>query len=428
MADARPSRGRFALLLVAAALIVAAPSAVVAFPSKLTTNGKLDFTYGSLVKSAGGVGTASKPESKLFYTGGDGLEPIRWWSVLGTSGPAPAAGVWIWELEEEDHTWDPEVQLPQADPWAKADTVFDDGTLYVSTRDDRASETGNPRESSLYRIPYLGAGTWGEPLGPTVITTSNVETLTIARDSAGRLWTTYEMGSKIRVGSTTPLGTTFTFSTLSQTNVKGDDISSVTAFAGNRIGVFWSDQNARKDVFAWRSDLAPISMSSWTIETAYGGGVGGCPTITSPLCADDHMNVKVFQDQVYVAIKTSLNDASPSSPLDPQVALLRRDPDGTWSAFAVSPVAQNATRPIVVLDPSESTLWVWATRGSEIDVWESPFASPSFDSSGYVPWVKGVTVNDATSTKQVSTDATGAVVMVSAGGKKQYWHNEFLPD
>ena len=425
MAVRGSSRLRFVTLIAVAAVFVAVAPTVVAFPTKLTTYGQQDFVYGTPVQSAGGVGTSARPESKLFYTGDGIAEPIRWWGVFGTSGPSPAAGVWLFELE--DHRWDPEIQLPGADPWAKADALFEDGTLYVATRDNKTSVDGNPRQSTLYRIPYLGAGEWGPVLGPNVITTASPETLTVARDSGERLWITYETGSKIRVGYTEPLGIDFTIFTLSRTNVTSDDISAITAFGGDRIGVFWSDQRGRKDVFAWRSDSDPAT-ASWTFETAYGGRVGGCPTKTSPLCADDHLNIKVFQDEVYVAIKTSLNDASPSSPSDSQIALLRRDSGGTWSSFEVSPVQQNAGRPIVVLSPGASTLWVWATRGSEVDVWESPMDSPSFNSASFVPWVKGVTVNDATSTKQVTTEETGVVVEVSAGGKRRYWHNEFLPD
>jgi len=42
------------------------------------------------------------------------------------------------------------------------------------------------------------------------------------------------------VGSTAPGGTSFTYSTVSATNVNADDISAVTAFA-DQIGVAWSD-------------------------------------------------------------------------------------------------------------------------------------------------------------------------------------------
>jgi len=416
---------RSSALIVATLLAVALiPSPAMAFPTKLSPNGQLDFTYGSAVQSAGGEGTTHKPESKLFYTGDGSTEPVRWWAVLGTSGPSPSAGVYLWELV--NHAWVPRVVLPGADPWNKADTILDGPMLYVSTRDNKSSVSGNPRQSNLYKVPYLGGGSWGTVSGPFAITTVSPETLTIAKDSTGRLWTTFESGTDIKVGYTAPGGTSFTFITTSKTKVAPDDISTVTSFGGNKIGVFWSDQVAKRDFFAWRSDSDPVT-SNWTVETAYGGGVGGCPTLNSDLCADDHMNVKVSGDTVYVAVKTSLNNVS-GAPNDPLIALLRRSSNGTWSAFPVSPVSQDATRPIAALSPGQNAIWVWAARSGEIDVWESSFTSPGFNSNGFVPWVKGSgAADDPTSTKQVVTAASGAVVEASIHGSTQYWHNEFLP-
>jgi hypothetical protein len=415
---------RLLMSALAALLVIAlVPAAASAFPTKLSPNGQVDFNYGSTVESAGGAATAYKPENKLFYTGNGSSEAIRWWAVLATSGPSPAAGVHLWQLV--NHAWVESLRLPGADPWAKADTVFDGSTLYVSTRDNKSTGGGNPRESDLYEIPYLGNGSWGSVSGPFSITTDDLETLTIAKDSTDRLWATYELGRNIRVGYTAPGGTSFTFFTVSQAAVMADDISVVTAFAGN-IGVYWSDQNAKKDFFAVHSDSS-APASGWSIETAYGGGVGGCPTANSDLCADDHMNVKVSGDQVFVAVKTSLNNVAGGAN-DPLIVLLRRSSSGSWSSFPVSTVSQDATRPITLLSPSQDKIWVWATRSGEVDAWESSFTSPGFNSGAFTPWAKGGgSANNSTSTRQVVTATSGAVVEVSVSGKREYWHNEFLP-
>ena len=263
--------GVLAVLVVVPMLAATAPAS--GAPAKFTVNGQADLLAGSAVSTAGGPGTGYQPESKLFFTG-DGLaEPVRWWAVLGTSGPSPAAGVWLFELV--NHVWTPRVRLPGADPWAKADVLFEATTLYVATRDDRATSGGNVRQSSLYELPYSGGGAWSSVRGPFPITTGAPENLTLARDSANRLWVTYETGSQIKVGRTGPGGTTFTTTTLSTTNVSSEDISTVVAFGGDRIGVLWSDQRSKKDLFAWRPDSSAVT-APWTIETAYGAGVGGC--------------------------------------------------------------------------------------------------------------------------------------------------------
>jgi hypothetical protein len=386
----------------------------------LSSSGQADFGYGSTVDVAGGPSTAYKPESKLFYTADH-----RWWAVLGTSVDS-AQGVFLYRLDGS-HRWQRVLELPNSDPWAKADALLDGDTLYVALRDNR-SLSGNARRSELHRISYLGDGEWATPAAPTLITTSNPETVTLARDSLGRLWTAYESSLQIRVGHTAPGGTSFTFASLPTSAVNADDIATITAFgdaeSGHRIGVLWSDQVAKRDFFAWRFDDDSISDGAWHIETAYGGGVGGC----SAACADDHVNVKAWGDEIYAAVKTSLNDASNPNPSDPLIVLLRRSGGGSWTAYPVSPVADNATRPTVVLAPSLGHLWVFATRGSGVYLWDSPFSSPDFDTSPRV-WTKGgsTSLSNATSTKQPTSAASGTVVETSSTGKAQYWHNEFLP-
>jgi hypothetical protein len=404
---------------IAVMIVMLLEPRALAFPPMLSSAGQLDFSYGSTVTVSGGQATAYKPESKLFYTA-----DRRWWAVLG-SAVEGAQGVFLYGLDS-GHKWQRILQLPGADPWAKADTLLVGSTLYVALRDNR-SVSGNPRRSELHRVTYSGGGAWGNPVGPTTITTASPETLTIARDSLGRLWTTYESSLHIRVGHTEPNGTTFTFADLPVPAVESDDIAAVTAFgsdADRRIGVFWSNQAAQRDFFAWRFDSDPISNSFWHIETAYGGGVGGC----SSLCADDHANLKVSGDEVYVAVKTSKNDVASPKSTDPLIVLLRRSGAGSWSAYPVSTVADDATRPIVLLAPSLSNLWVFAAKGSGVYVWESAFGSPNFGSSPRV-WTKGgsTTLANPTSTKQLITEDTGAVVETSSSSKAQYWHNEFLP-
>jgi Bacterial Ig domain len=395
-----------------------------ALPNKFSASGVFDFNYGDAVKAHGGPATGYKPESKLFYTGNGAGEAVRWWGVFGTSGPSPSAGIYLWELV--NHAWQPRALLPGADVWDKADIDFDGDTAYVALRDNgNSGVTGNPRQSLLYRIPYLGNGAWGTIPAPTVITNRDPETLTIAKDSAGRLWSTYEDGLKIKVGYTAPGGTSFTYLDMPTTNVASDDISVVAAFGGDRIGVVWSDQAARKDFFAWRNDTDPIG--SWTIEVAYGGGVGGCPTAHGTSCADDHLNIKSVGDTVYIAVKTSLNDQTGTS-ADPLITLLRRSSGGTWASFPVSTVSQNASRPIVELDPSNDKMYVFANRAGEIEVWESSLSSPGFNPAGFSRWVKSSagTANDPTGTRQNVTGATGLVVLTSVNGRDEYWHNEFL--
>jgi hypothetical protein len=232
----------------------------------------------------------------------------------------------------------------------------------------------------------------------------------------------FEVYGQIQVGHTDPGGTAFTFSPLPTPIVASDDIAAVTAFPG-RIGVMWSDQKSSRDWFAWRDDLEPID-APWHIETAYGGGVSGC---TGGHCADDHINLKVAGDEVYAAIKTNLDNTLDTSA--PQIVLLRRAADGTWSGYPVSPVSQRTTRPIVLLAPALDRIWVFAKRGSGVNVWESLFSTPGFNASLSHRWTTSSdgTINDPTSTKQIVTPTSGVVVETSLATTQTYWHNAFLP-
>jgi hypothetical protein len=382
-----------------------------AFPPRLTSSGQRNLIYGATVDSAGGAATAYKPESKLFFTGDH-----RWWAVLGSG-----AEVALHELDAS-HLWQRRVRLPGADAWAKADVLLIGASLYVALRDNGAV-LGNRRESLLYRLTYLGNGSWSQPSGPTRITTANVETLTIARDSHDRLWSAYESGGLIHVSSTVPGGTAFTDATLASSVANSDDIAAVTAFGGDRIGVLWSDQPASRLRFAWRNDADPVGPTSWHFETAYGAGVGGC----TGRCGDDHINLKVVGATVYAAVKTNLDLASNTSA--PLLVLLRRDVGGAWAAFPVSPVSQAATRPVLLLAPELDRIWVFARKGGGVYVWESLFSLPGFNSANFLRWtrsISGTTINDPTSTKQVITRASGAVVETSLEAAHEYWHNEFL--
>ena len=418
--------GRF--LWVAVILVVLGAQSASAFPEKLSASGQLDFAYGAAVASAGGEGSSAKPESKLFYTGDGVTQPVRWWAVLGTSGDATtAAGVYLWQLV--DHSWVKTLQFPGADPWAKADTLLDGQLLYVSLRDDVSSTAGNPQQSLLYSVPYLGGGSWGSPSPPSVITSQGPGHLTIAKDGLGRLWTAYMAKGTIKVGYTSPGATAFSFVTVPTPAVTTDDRAAITSFGSNKIGVMWSDQNSKKDFFAWRGDGEAIG--TWHIETAYGGGVGGCPTATSDLCADNHINLKTYGGDVYAAIKTSLGDPAVPTASDPMVVLLHRDASGTWSASTVSTIGVGGSRPVVVLSPSSDRLYVFARKNSSgVRVWESSFSSPSFTPEASIPWTSngsGDVFDDATSTKQVTTEASGVVVVTSRPASDEYWHNEFLP-
>ena len=134
------------------------------------------------------------------------------------------------------------------------------------------------------------------------------ETLVIDKDSTGKLWATWSRAA--RSGSTAPQraisawGTPFALSAAG--TVDGDDISSLIAFGGNKIGLMWSDQDASADRFAIHTDGQ--TDTTWSAaETALSGSG----------LADDHLNLKTdASGRVFAVVKTSTN---------PQIIFLARD-------------------------------------------------------------------------------------------------------
>jgi len=423
-------RGIVAITAALAAMLVFAASAA-AIPNRLYPQGKSDFVFGPAAQTFGGNPSGSKPESKLFFT-----PDRRWWAVLATSGSDGAPpGLNLYELV--DHNWQFRVHLPDTDPWEKADVLYDRRGLVVAVRDEGDAAT---RQSRVFRMRY-GGGAWTAPGAPAPLTSDATESVTIARDSKGRLWAAWASAGAVKVAYTRSARSTgFRQTSIGAPGIDPDDVVAVTSFGSRRkgrIGVMWSDQRTHRFRFASRRDRDRVRRRSWRRQTAYGGGVGGCPTATSARCGDDHVNLKAVGGQVYAAVKRSLNDSpngQPVNPADPLIVMLRRSTRGRWSAFTVSRVSENASRPSLLLAPGWGGIWVFAQRDfDDVFVWGSnSFKSPAFDPTGERPWTIGPGVrNDPTTTKQPIPARLTPVALTSlergAAPTYDYWHNEFLP-
>jgi hypothetical protein len=202
-------------------------------------------------------------------------------------------------------------------------------------------------------------------------------------------------------------------------------VSFGTAETGYKIGVMWDDTVTQRYMFAWRNDSDPTG-TPWNIETAYGNGVGGCPTLTTSACANYHISLRSNGDDVYAAVK--LSSQSSPDPQDPLIVLVHRDVLGVWAASTVSTVNQDASRQILLLAPAQDLMYVIAEDPKPgLFVWESSLSVPAFDPLAVTKWaIPNQNLHeDPTSTKQ-PLGANGAAVVESSQGKtNQYWGNEF---
>jgi hypothetical protein len=362
-----------------------------------------DFSFGSGVDGDANRVTASKPESKLWYN--DGI----WWATLHN--PAAGGGHRIHALDPIAQTWLDTGVLVDARKTSRQDALWTGEKLYV------ASRAGSGSDNRLYRFSYDPAGpTYTlDPGFPAAIPSAFTEAMTIARDSTGQLWVAYTSGKKVFVNRTTGSDTQWGAPVQipgSASTVGGDDISSILALSGDRIGVFWSNQPKDAFYFAVHPDSAAIG-SSWAVETAASGGS----------VADDHFNLKRASDgRVFVAVKTSKTGST-----NTLLGLLVRSANGTWSSLhQVAQVSFDPTRPSCLLDEESGRVYVFYSPGkSAIYYKTSSMNSISFPSGKGTAFMErsDSDINNPTTTKQNVNGSTGLVVVASTPNTLRYWHN-----
>jgi hypothetical protein len=381
-----------------------------------------DFAW--TAKSVNGP-TAQKPQSKLWYNDG------AWWGDLFDR----TSNTWrIYRLDSATQTWSNTGTTVDDRPGTWADALWDGAHLYIASAG--TSPTNGADKARLYRFSYspsTKAYTSDGP--PTTIANYGMEAIVIDKDSTGALWATWTHSNQVYVntGNSTngAWGTPFVMP--GSTAVDPDDISSVVSFKGN-IGVMWSNQVDQAMYFGQHADGAPAA--TWATPRK---------VVDGAKMADDHINLKSLQEingQIFATVKTSLGDIPGGDPNAPLIMLLKRDAAGTWSTTTVSTVKDDQTRPIVMLNPSQDTLYVFATTpvgGGTIESGTAETAifykttsmsSPSFGPGPGTPFIQtdgDLHINDATSTKQTVTAGSGVVVLASDNVSGFYMHGVVAP-
>jgi hypothetical protein len=398
-----------------------APTAVV------TASGSVGYRDQSFT-GAGTAPTGSKPESKLWWNDG------AWWASMWAGS---GKGFHIFRLDRASQRWsDTGVQLDDRSG-TRADALWDGTHLYVASHVNSAcgcstSSPGYP--SRLYRYSYdVSAHGYSLDTGfPVQINNTQTETLVIDKDSVGVLWATWAQDNKVMISHTQSgddhsWSSPFVLPASGASNLKSDDVSSLVAFGGGKVGVMWSNQNDSAMYFAYHVDGA--ADFSWTAS----------PAVQSQLIADDHINLKSLQSdgsgRVFAITKTSLNDAANPDANAPLVLLLVRNAGAGWAVSTVWRISDgDITRPILLIDETNLVLHAFAsssTAGGTIREKTSSVNSISFATGLGTTFVKDAasnSLNNATSTKQNLTRASGLVLLASNDSTGYYWHNyEPLP-
>jgi hypothetical protein len=274
--------------------------------------------------------TGEKPESKVWEYQG------QWYSVLPNK-----TGTYIWRLDGA--TWDPQLKI-SANTSSHADVKVDGDVAHILLFEGASSQLANVQfDTGLNNYKM-----WSQqPQVVNIALSPKVETATIDIDSTGRMWIASDAKTKLTIevrysdGNYTQWSAPITIAT----GVAYDDISAIIAMPNHTIGVFWSNQNARR--FGFRTHVDGTDPTLWTANEVPAGQwaqnkVHGM--------ADDHMHLAVASDgTLYVAAKTGYDTKG-----YPTIILLVRRPNGVWDApYSVN---TGGTRPVIVLNEAANQL------------------------------------------------------------------------
>ncbi|MBJ6118265.1 T9SS type A sorting domain-containing protein [Pontibacter sp. BT310] len=328
--------------------------------------------------------TGEKPQAKVWKYAG------KHWAVLPN-----ASGTFLWRLD--GNSWTNVLKL-STKTTSKADCKIVGQVAHILLFQGRSSQ--------IVSVDYLSAlGTyqlWSKRTSTVgLYFESGVETATIDIDGTGRMWLASDGASTIHARWSDSPYTNWSAPVTIATGVTSDDIGAVIALPG-KIGILWSNQNAKRFGFkthtdgaspaTWSADEIPASQSALNI----GNGM-----------ADDHLNMSVGADGVlYCGVKTGYDVTG-----YPEIALLVRRTSGSWdNLYQVAPLG---TRPVVILNEALDKVRVVYTSsdtGGPILYRESPTSSIQFGSQ--MTLLDGGTYNNSTSTKENFT--TDIVVLASS--------------
>ena len=352
--------------------------------------------------------TREKNQSKLFFADGS------WWGVLQEPTSREAR---IQRLDWVTQRWQDTGIVVDERPFARADVLYVDGTLYVAS----AGSSDSPAHAVRVSVfSYDRAtGRWSlRPDYPVTITSSGVEASLIERADNGQLWVTYIQTGRLLVTHSTDDDRRWVAPyrpVVAGTDVATDQVGMVAV--GGEVVLLWSNQNDEAIYGTTHRDGRPDD--AWAAPTTILQGLR---------LADNHVNMKALPDgRVFAAVKTSLDTVPSNQPGWDQVLLLVRQ-DGGWSSQQVGQIRDKHTRPVVILDTANDQALVFATApsgGGSIVMKRASFDDLRFP-AGRGPAVIGTTpdaeINDATSTKQPVDASTGLVVLASDDSTGRYVH------
>jgi len=364
--------------------------------------------------------TGQKPQSKLWFANG------RWWGVLWD---VVSKDFHVFGYDATANQWYDTGTLVDTRANVAADALYDGTHVYVVSAGSSSTNSAHSPQLRRYHFDTTADAWVADPGFPVTIATGGAEAYVLDEDSTGRLWVTFTQGSKVLLAHSTTSDTAWTPkyelpAAHDAQNVDADDISSVVAFDGDKIGVLWSNQRAGETKMYWAWHLDGTSDQTWSTAVAY----------DMPEGADDHINLKSLvgddHGRVYAMVKTSMDH-----PTDPLINLLVLHGDDSWSTHVFATKSEDLTRGIVLIDLAHRLLYGLASgpccAGGTVYYKSTSLDAPDFTTSSWVPFIHSAAhpeANNVTSTKQNLTAASGLMALAGDDQTRTYLYNLVPPD
>jgi hypothetical protein len=417
-----------AVLLALGVLLVPGPAS--AAPGDMGTEGP----------SHAGTGTptgSKRNESVLWYNDGS------WWGNLWDT---DSSRFHIFRFNEGTESWVDTGVETEDRANTHHDVLWDGTTLYVASNlfvnDETPAKAGSP--SWLRRYSYNATTKTYAPLessnpnstpevNDTQINNFRTETLTIDKDSTGRLWATWQQGNKIYLNVTGTDGNTWGVPfPHPDANVSVDDNSALIAFGPGKMGLMWSSQTAANDGFYWSVHTDGDASTTWSAKEEVRSGSNS---------GDDHMNLKWLDSsggRVFAAIKTNFTSST-----QPLIELLAMDSTGAWTQHTIARVSECPNRVIVLIDegaqpqpllrtfatypkPAGTTnAGVCTSSGGAIYEKSTPLNNIDFTATTKTARIVDADqyVHNVSSTKQNLTATSGLMVIADVNATSRYWYH-----
>jgi hypothetical protein len=345
-------------------------------------------------------------KSQMWYNDG------RWWGVFSDS----SLGLFFYTLHNNTAT---KGALVDSDDQGKPDVLWDGNNLFVMIWKSVTLAT-------LYKFSYDSSAQNyvlipGFPVALNLNGDSS-DTLVLEKDSTGKLWATYTRTQGAQsVGTIQVIWSTSadhkvwnTTGTVLEAGLTPNttEISAITHFQGNKIGVAWSNRPAKE--IAFRFHIDGDAETTWSAKEIIDSGLG--PRGLGPV-SNNHLSIQSAPDgRIFLVSRDSDRNLS----FEARIWLYVRTASGIWgSKTIVEPdLTRGTTRPILILDVGSDRAFVLyhddSPSGNGLNyITHSPMTNPSFA----VPCAFSQTpANNLTSTKQNVTSNTRLIVAASTGG------------